>query len=75
MMRAGVIGPYKDYLIAFITTPQERKTAKSFKELFPEAYDFMNLKDSSVTTQSEVITQLSMFGSVPDWVKDKHKGK
>ena len=77
MMSAGLIGPYKDYIIAFATTPQDKKTAKPFQKMFKDAYAFMTLDSSQINKERNAAKGAALFalggeqiGEAPQWLKD-----
>lgn len=78
MMRAGLVGPYKEYVIAFSTTPQDPKKKKEFREIYPEIYDFMSLKDSRNQTRQDMAKQAAMAlmsEGMPAWLKESIQGE
>ena len=79
MMSTGIEGPYKDYLIAFATTPQDKKQRKEFSKLFPEPYKFMTLHGASRgKTKHEVAKQAAaalISSDAPAWLQEAIKEK
>ena len=81
MLNVGFVGPYKDYLLGFMSLQQDPKKKKSFEEIFPDINDFMRLKDHRNVTQDEMALQaaramLSMGDSsgAPEWLKRAASG-
>lgn len=80
MLSVGAVGPYKDYLLAFMGFQQDPKKKKSFGELFPDIDDFMRLRDHRQISEAEkaqrLAQQMLMMGSegAPQWIIDKANG-
>ena len=76
-MSTGVEGPYKDYIIAYSTTPQDKKQRKEFPKLFPEVHKFMTLHGASRgKTQRELAQQAAMAlvnSDAPAWLQEAMK--
>ena len=53
MMSSGTIGPYKDYILNFPLIQQDPKRRKEFQEVYPDIWDFMQLRDRKNPTDQE----------------------
>ena len=81
MMNTGFVGPYRDYLLGFMSIQQDPKKRKTIEELFPHVNDFMKLKDHLDQSDRELAISaaaalLSMPGNsgAPEWLKKAASG-
>ena len=81
MMNTGFVGPYRDYMLAFMGFQQDPKKRKTFEELFPDVNDFMKLKDHRDRTEQDLAMSaaaalLSMPGNsdAPEWLRRAASG-
>ena len=80
MMNTGFVGPYRDYMLAFMGFQQDPKKRKTFEELFPDVNDFMKLKDhrdhSANMAMQAAAALLGMPGGndAPQWLKKAASG-
>lgn len=80
-MSAGVVGPYKDYILTYPLYQQDPKRRKSFEQAFPEVNDFMRLRDRHNRTDKEIAMSaasslLGMAGAegAPEWLRKAMQG-
>ena len=81
MIAAGIIGPYKEYGIAFSTTPRDKKTKnKPFRHFYPHIDDWWKCKppvDHNNRRQQEEIARnaaKSLAATMPEHIRKKLLG-
>ena len=81
MMSAGLIGPYKEYIIAHSSIAQDKKKPVHIKQRYKDMYDFMTLDSSQINKERNAARGAALFalggdqiGEAPQWLKDAAMG-